>query len=39
MQKDTFVKTSSTLQCQKTPQGTRIRLENHFSPTEDFKKN
>ena len=30
MQKYTFVKISSILQCQSIPQGIRIRLENHF---------
>ena len=36
MQKYTFVKISSILQCQNIPQGIRIRLENQ-SPTGDNK--
>ena len=32
MQKDNIVKISSTLQCQKIPEGIRIRLKNHFYP-------
>ena len=38
MQKDTIVKISSILQRQKIPEGIRIRLENHFFPTENSKK-
>ena len=38
MQKDTFIEISSTLQCQKVPQGIRIRLESHFPQLETFKQ-
>ena len=37
MQKDTFDKISSTLQCQKRHQEIRIRLEITFTPTGDFQ--
>ena len=39
MQKDTIVKTSSILQRLKIPEGMRVRLENHFSPTGTSKTN
>ena len=32
MQKDTIVEISSIVECQKIPEGIRIRLKNHFSP-------
>ena len=32
MQKDVIIKISSILQCQKIPEGIRIRLENHLFP-------
>ena len=38
MQQDTIVKMSSILQCQRIPEGARIRLEKHFLPTGNSKK-
>ena len=38
MQKDTFLKISSALQCQKTPKGYAEDSKTTFSPTGDFQE-
>ena len=38
IQKDTFVRNSSILQCQKIPEKIHIRLANHFFPVGNNKK-